>query len=252
MSKLHQVIAVEGQVEDKFSAILKETLNTFRKEEFFTGYHKRYEPFDDDPEKEKGLPDESRELTTTVHDKLSYFFKHVENYFDLLYQKEVGNQNAVADLNFNGTVIAEKVPATFLLGMEKRLTKLRQVFLSIPALESHIKWEKREDIGKNIWARAVPEERNRTRKVPRFKVLYEATPQHPAQIDKWDDTEIIGRYVTQYFSGAIPSSKKSEILERLDEMIISIKKARQKANEVKIDQNNKIANKILGAILSGV
>ena len=250
--KLHQVIAVENQIEDKFLIILKETLTTFKRVELFTGYHKRYEPFDEDPDKEKGLPDESRELTTTVHDKLSYFFKNAKNYFDLLYLKETGNQNACADITFRDTVIAEKVPATFLLGMEKRLIKLRQVLLNIPTLETHIKWEKRDDIGKNIWARSIPEEKNRTRKTPRFKVLYEATKEHPAQIEKWEDNEIIGRYITNHFSGAIPISEKSEILERLDDMIISVKRARQKANEVNIDQNQKIADKILDTILSGI
>lgn len=253
MSKLHQLIAVEPQVEDKYQVLLKETIKAFSRPELFTGYHKRYEPFDEDPDKEKGLPDERQQLTTTVDDKLNYFFQHAEEYFDLLYQKEVGNQTATADLVFEGSVIAEKVPATFLLGMEKRLTKLRSVLLQIPTLETHVEWKKREDIGPNIWSRKHPEEKNRTRKVPRSKVLYEATKEHPAQIEKWDENETIGRYITDFYSGNIPASEKSRMLDRLDKLIIATKKARQLANEAKVNQKEtKIASKLLTVILKGV
>lgn len=247
MSKLHELLSVEGDLEGIFKKILKETKDTFSKRTgHFFGYNKRLEMFDENaPE----APEENQELTTTVSDKLNYTMEHVNRYFDALVQKEATNQGAVANLVVDGTTIATGLPATFLLGMESRLKMIREVFSTIPTLPPGKKWEKDESRGNNVFIQSVPDEKFKTAKTFKHKTLYEATEHHPAQIERWEETENVGKYITTTWSGMMTTAEKSAMIGRLDKLIRATKKARQKANcaEVqKITVAKEISNYILG------
>ena len=45
--QLHEVIAVEGELEANFKKSLQDTDQSFKKSEQFIGFEKRYEPFSD-------------------------------------------------------------------------------------------------------------------------------------------------------------------------------------------------------------
>ena len=234
MPKLHELLAVEGDLEGAHKEILQEAQKTFKdKPAHFMGAHKTLKMFD---ENQPTAPDEYQEMVTTVHDKLGYIAGHAVRYLDAVLQKESTNQIARADLVVDGKVIAKDIPATFLLGLETKLKNIRETYRTVPTLPPGLKWERDETKGKHVYSMVHPEEKFKTARTFRHKVLYEATKEHPAQIEKWEETENVGKYVTQRWAGMLTSAEKSELLGRVDKLIRATKKARQQANATEVSK----------------
>uniref|UniRef100_A0A6M3JIC5 Uncharacterized protein n=1 Tax=viral metagenome TaxID=1070528 RepID=A0A6M3JIC5_9ZZZZ len=232
MSKLHELLSVEGDLEGTFKKILEETVTTFtKKADRFFGSIRTLEWFEDG---QPPVPAEHQELTTTVKEKLDYQQDIIVQYFDAVLQKERTNQNAVGDIVIDGVTIASDIPATFLLGLESRLKKVRDVYSAIPTLPPNIKWEHDETKGENIYTRTHPEEQLRTEKIFKVQVLYEATKEHPAQVEKIPETKNVGVYKREVWTGLLSPAEKSMLLGRIDKLIRAVKKARQRANSTEV------------------
>lgn len=138
--QLHQVLAVEGDLQGKAQSIIQETIKTFTgKRELFMGYSKTYEPYQEDA---TPIPPDFREIETTVHDKLKYAIIPLIKYLDCICQKESTNQHAFAPLVVDGKTFHECVPATLLLALENKLRAFRPVLEAIPTLTKGVAWEK--------------------------------------------------------------------------------------------------------------
>lgn len=234
MSKLHELLAVETDLEGTYKRIVEEATNTFsKKPDHFQGFIKKLEMFDEAKSNEN--IDEYKEMTTTVDDKLEYVSEHAVRYIDAVLQKEIANQNAVADLIVNGKLIASALPATFLLGLENKLKQLRLMYNSIPTLQPGIKWVEDENIGKGVYVTDHPDVKFKTAKTIQHKVLVNPTDKHPAQIDKWEEQTPVGKYTTLSTSGMLTPARKSELLGRVDKLIQACKQARQRANCVEVE-----------------
>lgn len=232
MGKLHEVLAVESDLESISRTNLDVLKNNFSRPELFRGYHKRYEPFEEGMQNE--LPDENREVTTTVKKELDKVFESIIKYVDVVAQKERTNQEARADIVIDDVVIAKDLPATFLLGLETKIKQWREVLNIIPILEAGYAWEKAESKGNDIYGLKHSDEKNRTAKTFKSKVLYEATKEHPAQLKEWEETEIIGKYITQIWSGMVSMAEKTKILQKVDILLQAVKEARQRANMTEV------------------
>lgn len=233
MSKLHQVLAVESDLEGKYKRICEETIKTFSKAEMFRGSHRKLVSF---AENAPDWPEENAELTTTVNERLEYTAGPVVSYFDALLQKEATNQNATADLVVNGITIGTALPATFLLGLESRLKYIRKVYEAIPTLAVGTKWEPAPDKGPNIFAMAYPEEKLKSELTFKSQILVEPTEHHPAQIEKWQEQMPVGKFVKNVWCGMITSNQKSILLQNIDDLLKGVKMARQKANSVEVQK----------------
>ncbi len=244
MAKMHELLAVEADAQGQFKNILAETKNVFGKGNLFIGHLRKLEMFEDDGVKH---PEERAELTTTVATRLDYNNKAVVKYFDVLLQKESTNQVAKADVVVDGKTLAAGLPATFLLGMESRLRELRDVYVTIPTLTQAVRWEKDEGMGTGVYRAAFPEEKLKTSMKFKSQVLYAATKEHPAQIEKWEEQVPVGKYVKDYWCGMITPARKSELLGRIDVLIAAVKKARQRANSTEVVKNN-IGKALMGFI----
>lgn len=233
MSKLHELLAIEGDLAGIAKKITDEILSTFKKPDHFIGQHRKLEMFDA-AEQSKVVADEYKEIVTTVPKKLSYLSESIIRYFDAVLQKETTNQQAKADLVVDGITIAKDVPATFLLGMESKLKELRSVFESTPTLAPGVAWEKDLAQGNDIYRMKYADEKLKTAKSFMHKVLYEATDKHPAQIEKWEEQTPVGRYITNTTCGMLSPADKSIYLGRIDKLIQAVKKARMQANMVDV------------------
>jgi hypothetical protein len=234
MAELHEVLAVEGDLEGAAKNIMAETEHTFKsKAAHFMGATKRYEPFDAARAELESF-EERTELTTTVHDKLAYMFESFVRHIDAVAQKDATNQNARGDIIVNGVAVVSNVPSQTLLTLEKRVARVREIVLSAPTIPPGAKWERDEGQGEHVWRREQPDIKFRTQKTVKHKILTEATPHHPAQIERWNEDENIGRYVTDIWSGALTSAEKSAILNRIDALSRAIKQARQRANTAEV------------------
>lgn len=231
-AKLHEILAVEGDLEKVASNIIAEAKNTFNKKtNLFQGSVKTAEMFDDDAP--TPAPDQVK-MEDTVPSKLAYVGKAVSSWLDVVFQKECTNQCATADLVVGGITLGANLPATFLLGLENKLKRLRDMYADIPTLQPGVHWEPAPDQGKDVFETAAPMERFITNKQVKSTVLYEATKEHPAQIDKWTEDVKVGRYLVQASSGMITPARKSEILGRLDKLTQAAKAARMRANSEEV------------------
>jgi hypothetical protein len=190
-------------------------------------------------------------LVTTVGKKLNFVFgKHVTKWLDVILAKEATNQVARADIRIGDTVLAKDVPATYLLGLEKKVAKFREVLDVIPTLAPSVKWERDETKGPDIWSAVHAEQKVRTKQVIQHKVLYEATPEHPAQIERWQEQSVIGMFSKSVWSGMLSPAEKSELLERLDVFERAVKQARQRANSTEL-LKKKIGKDIVNYLMKG-
>jgi hypothetical protein len=236
MGKLHEVLAVSSDLETVASKVLEEGVDTFKKRtDHFLGNLKRLEMFDEARKVEEAAFNESKEIVTTVQDKLNYVSANLIKFLDVVAQKETANQDAKADVVLeDGTKILEGVPATLLLALESKLAKFRALYEAIPTLQPGVKWIPEPDKGEGVYRADQDEIRHKTEKVVMHKVLYDATDKHPAQIKEWSEDRPIGQFVNVKWSGMITPARKSVMLSRIDELIKSVKKARTRANEQEV------------------
>lgn len=232
--KLHELLAVESDADGVAKKVSAEAKATFAKRtDHFMGQTRTLESLVDSNE-DMSVYASQQELTTTVADKLKYLEMQLAKYWDVVYKKEYANGEARADIRVGDQIIATDVPATFLLGLEKKLQAYREVCTIIPTLQPGVKWVLDPSQGDNIWKMETAEKKFKTEKEPNFRVLYEATDHHPAQIDKWDATKNVGVYTRNVWSGMLSTSEKSELLGRIDDLLGAVKQARRRANGVEV------------------
>lgn len=242
---LHELLAVEGDLEGAHKKILEETKTTFtKKADHFMGQHRRLEMFVEDG---ISYPEEHKKLDTTVQAKLDHLTKTERRYFDALLEKEATNQVAVADLVVDGVTLGADLPATFLLGMETRMKHLRAAYEVIPTLQPGVSWVKDEGEGVGVYKTENPAEKLKTETVIEPVVLYEATTEHPAQVKEASKVNTVGKYITTTWSGMISPAEKSVVLSRIDKLIRAFKKARQRANMTEVVKKS-VSNEIFAYI----
>ncbi len=232
-TKLHEILAVEGDLDATAKKVCEEATITFtKKADHFIEQLKELHMFDEHRQNEN--TSESKVLVTTVHDKLSHIKKFVTKYYNTFATKEATNQVAKADLVVNGETLISGLPATVLLGLESKLKNLRQVYEVIPTLQPGTVWEKDSGRGEGIYHAQNVEERMRTEKTVQYRVLYEATKEHPAQVEKWNQDVPVGKITVKSWSGMLSPAEKSALLSKIDTLIRATKKARQRANATEI------------------
>jgi hypothetical protein len=232
--KLHELLAVEGDLEGTFKRIVEEAINTLaKKPDHFIAMQKKLEMFDD--EKKQENLEERKEMVTTVLAKMDYVAEHSIRYFDAVYQKEKTNQKAVADLVVDGNILATNIPATFLLGMETKLKRVRELYESAPTLQPGIKWDEDSNLGIGVYSAVFPDIKLKTAKTFQHKILVAPTDKHPAQIEKWEEQIPVGKYTTTTQCSMLTPLKKSIFLGKIDKLIQACKQARQRANTQEVE-----------------
>jgi hypothetical protein len=233
MPKLHEVLAIEGDVAGEAKKILDETRHTLKQRtDHFIGETLKTEYFDESLSHLNIT--EHRALTESVPSKLEYMAGAVARYYDAFYSKEASNQKASADIILeNGKVIATAVPAVVLLGLESRLKELRSVIESIPTLQPGVEWTQDPTAElPGVYRTVHPETRYVTQRTIQPVELSPATKEHKAQVQSVDvDVKVAKKEVTRQ-AGMYSPHDKSVRLSRVDELIRAIKKARQRANQV--------------------
>lgn len=248
MTKLHEILAVEGTKEKVVNKLLKESLHTLNKETLFSGAVRKLEMFREEDKNSENT--DYQELTTTVDENLEYLIKPISEWLDVVFTKEKTNQEARADLVVNGQTLGTNIPATFLLGLETKLVKIREVYEAIPTLLPGTKWIPDNQNRNGVFIAAHDTVQMKSKKDPEFRVVVEATPHHPAQVEKVDRTLDVGRYVTTLYSGRMTPLEKANRLTRIDELLSAVKSARMRANNVNIITDN-IGNTLLDFINKG-
>jgi hypothetical protein len=229
MTKLSQIIAIEKGVKNQTTRVETDLYHSLEKKPLFAGLSRRYTPKDE--EDGDRLPSEQVAVQIKSEDVLTQLIQAVTRLIDVTATKDASNTFARADITVDGNVIALGVPVTTLMFLEKELEKLAAFVGRIPVLDPTQSWT--YDTARGVYASAAVQT-VRTKKIPRNHVLYEATKEHPAQVQMFTEDVIVGTWEKVEFSGALPADRIAGISSRLDRLRTAIKFAREEANAIDV------------------
>lgn len=228
MVKLHELLAVEGELKAQAQRDVGVAQELFENGKGkLLGQTLSHQPATENDEQ---LPPKITLVATTVDEQLGTIERSFGRWIDGSLQKEATNQRTQATLDLGGELI--ELPATALLNLESKLLELRAVYRAIPTNDVTISWRFNEDIGQFV--SDPPEVRRNTKKVMRAFVAYEATPDHPAQVETYNEDTLAGHITISKQSGMLTPRDKQVRLERLADLIQAVKKARQRANDIEV------------------
>ena len=230
MARLSQIIATENGATTRAENELGKAYHLLQKDALVTGISRTYQPRAEDGD---SLPGQSTKVQVTVPSVLSSVAESLTRWFDKAATKEWANTEAKADLVVDGDVLLPQVPVGYLLFLDKRLENLYTFVFKLPVLDPAEEWRESTDTG--VWVTA-PSSVAKTKKVPRNHVKAEATNHHPAQVEVFWEDEIVGDWTTKKFSGAIPGSERTKLLNRVENLQRAVKYAREEANSIQVDE----------------
>ena len=239
MPKLNQIIAVLSGKKTQSQKDLTEVYKKLQKTALFDGISRTYQPTDEEGETQ---PPEKKKVQYSAKQAIGDAKRALNELFNVTATQDFANCEARADVVVDGNTLLENVPVTHLLFLEKQLTDLHTFVSTIPTLDSGETWA--WDETSDCYA-SEPFITNRTKKTPRSHILYEATKEHPAQVEMYTEDVKIGEWKTVKFSGSLPVTERNQIIDRIRRMKEAIKFARETANGKDVEQL-KTADKIFG------
>jgi hypothetical protein len=237
MARLNQIIAVEKSVKSQSFQELTEAHHALQKPTLLSGISRTYRPKDEEGEV---LPPESTRVQVRGEEILRQTAAVLTKLFDVTATKDWTNCKAMADVVVDGNVLLARVPATYLLFLEKQLVDLHTFVKKLPVLDPAETWS--FDAAAGCYA-TEPTQTVKTKKVPRNHVKAEATEKHPAQVEVYYEDVIIGYWRTVKFSGALPAKQVNDMLERVEKLQQAVKFAREEANNADVDEQ-KLGEKV--------
>lgn len=238
MPKINQILAIE---KNKRTTLHKEITELHRQTQqptLMTGHQKVFAPKEEDGET---YPAEERKVQLLHQDALDGVVDRLASLMDVTATKDWSNCKARADVVLGGQVFLEQVPVTYCLFLEKELTDLQTFVTKMVELDPAQNWVFDENSGQY---RSESTTTHKTKKMQKPIVLYDATPEHPAQCQLVTEDVVIGHWTTTHYSGAIPRPKKRKLLERITELHDAVKFAREQANSLEAEEP-KIGKKVL-------
>lgn len=229
MAKLHELLAAEGTVKTQADKCRSDLINTFEKKRHLFGEKVvTFQPSTDGAEK---VTEEQSDLQTTAKQELRWIAGIWTKALDAAFQIAESNMAARADVVLDsGVTLLTGVPATALLELEKRAAEIQALVTAIPTLDPAKGFKPDPDRGDGIYkAREV--RKTRTKKIVRPLVKYEATKEHPAQVDMVPEDVPVGTILEQEWSGLLTPAEKADMLARAEEVRRALKMARSRANE---------------------
>jgi len=224
MAKLNQILAIEKGIKTRVYGEFTDLHNATQKSSLMNGFAKTYQPRDEDGET---YPAESQKVQYESGAVLERAAGLLTELFDITATKDWANCTAKADVAVDGKVIIEGCPATYLLFLEKQLHDLSAFVSKMSELDASSDWN--VDPGTGLF-KTEPTATQRTKKVQRPIVLYDATEHHPAQTQLITEDVVVGQWVTIKYSGAIPAPRKKLLLARIEKLANAVKFAREQAN----------------------
>lgn len=255
MAKLHELLAVDGNLRKQADSTRKDLINTFdKKKRHFTKKIVTFTPSSEngDGAAREPVKEEVLDLQTTVKRELDWITDHVTKALDVAHQVSVANTQAKADVVLeNGVTLLKSVPATSLLELEKRMNEIRELVAAIPTLDPVLGFSPATEEGIGIFvAREVVRTRTQKETIP--IELSKATDKHPANVQLISKDVPIGTVKTQEWSSMLTTGEKGEMLDRVEILARAVKKARSRANELDVEvAGHKIGNTLLKYVFEG-
>lgn len=232
MTLLNQIVAVENGTKSRTTRELTVLHRNTQRENLFSGINRTYRPKDEEGDQ---LPSETTNVQINVRDVLDEASKVLTKLFDVVLTKESGNTQAKADVVVDGQTLLADVPVTYLLFLEKQLGDVHTFVSKLPILDSAQRWTL--DANSGVYKSEIVET-TRTKKIPRNHVKAEATEKHPAQVEVFYEDQIVGYWSKEDTSGAIPATRRAQLVHRVEKLQEAVKYAREKANSFEVEDRH--------------
>ena len=229
--KLNQVVALVNGKKSRFQSSITELYHRLQKTDLVSGFSRAYQPKDDDGEV---FHPEVKRVQDSVHSIIKSAAEEFTDVMGIVGTQDTANTLAKAEVKVGGVSVAD-VPVTHLLFMEKRFVDMRSMIEQLPVLDPSEEWTK--DPARDVYTTGAVIT-TKTKKITKPIVKYDATPEHPAQTELITEDVTVGHWSTTKFSSAIPVDEKRQLLVKVNDVIDSIKKARENANELKVESVN--------------
>lgn len=217
-------MAIEKGVKSRVESEITQMHHASQKPASFNGFSRTYRKLDDAGE---DLPAESQKVQQIAAEILRRAGQIWTEMVDITFAKDDGNRAAIADVTIGGRVIVKGAPVPFLLWMEKHLNDVRTFIDKLPVLDPADDWQ--ADTTTGLY-KTAPISTHRTKKTAKPIVLYDATPQHPAQTQLISEDVLAGYWDVIKYSGALTVPRRKQLLERVDALSKAVKEARELAN----------------------
>ncbi len=232
MAKLHELLAAQGTRTASWNQMFADTLNKFGKaDHFFNGISRRLAMLKDD-DSNQSVQDAERidkPVITTVLETLKDALEVFAKAEDVQFQKNKAKQIATGTVSFRGQVFPD-LPMDQLLGLQSRVQKLKELWLAIPTHDATRNWKHVPDAGQAIYE-SPPEVTTKTSKEVMPIVLHKESKEHPAQVQPISKDVTVGAFTTIRRTGTVTAEQKFRALQQIDELLVEIVSARQRANQ---------------------
>jgi hypothetical protein len=230
---LGQVIAVERTLRQRDNDMGSQIKKELAKEPNTLGQVKTYTPDDDNAPQADRLPTQYVEVQHRVDDDLRLAVQYAVPAIDVAATKDRTNTRADADVILDGEVLIPKVPISHLLWLEHYLAEWRGFLAALPVLTATRSWT--YDEGARVH-RARPEITARNLKDTVPLVLHEGNERHAPQVTTKNKETHVGTYETTVLSGAIPESRKRQLIDRCNLLEVAVKDAVARANRTPVTE----------------
>jgi hypothetical protein len=248
--RLHQVLALEKGAKSQTESEVTKAYQDAQRVALFNGLTRVYTPRDEEGER---LPSERKIVQSTAALIIKRATDAWSRQADLVITKDAANQTARADIVVDGERIAENVPVTTLLYLEKTLQNVRELVRKLPVLDPEVEWGNAPDAATGLW-KSSAEETVRTKKVPKAFVKAWPTADHPnivPQVDTYTEDNIVGTWSKTLFSGALPARHKLDLITRIEHLADAVKVARETANQAEA-ADRQIGSAVFGHLFAPV
>lgn len=254
-TKLFEVLAAEATVVAQATALMAETQNKFAKpDSFFRGETSTVTMLSDEAQARIIEAQEStvRPPTTSVIETLEYALASWANAEDVRATKNVTNTTALADIVLaDDTVVAMNVPVDELMGLEARLEVLKKVLLHAPSLDASKPWAPADNWSVQGLMVSPTVTRSKSAKESYVLTLAPATEKHPANVVEKQRDIIVGKTEATTYSTALTTHQKANMLTKVDQLIVAVRQARNRANAVPII-DSKVGTLVVSAIMESL
>jgi len=248
MAKLHELLAVSTNQENQANKTRADLMTTFGNKRHL--FEQKLVTFKSNEEGIAPVTEAQSDIQSTVQKELTWISSILSKDIDIGHQIDIANTEAKADIvTEDGDTLAESVPATSLLQLEKHLQKFHELLVTVPTLDPAKGFTQDTNRESGIF-RAREVLKNRTKKVNKPLVLYPATEKHPAQTQLVTEDVAVGTIQEQEWSALLTPAQKGDLIERCEVLLRAVKKARARANELDLDVTKyRIGKKLLEFVL---
>ena len=140
MDKLNKVLAVERAIKPGIYKRFTGLHKAIQKIGAMDGFEKTYNALREDDT--RVFPPESKKAEFSTKEVLDEVSSSLSELFNITAARDWGNTTATGDITIDGNVLLAKVPAPYLLFLDKQLSDLLTFVSNIPELDPAIDWHR--------------------------------------------------------------------------------------------------------------